>query len=131
MTKRTWCLVAFFSFALVGCISATPLHPAAQQIMVSRHAAPEACEYLGIVIGQQGDALSGSLTSNKELAQGAVNDLRNRAQLLGATHVVLEDTRAGNTISGSAIVVHGAQTDVTLTGNAFRCAPKASAPTGG
>ena len=48
------------------------------------------------------------------------------AVTMGANYVLLEDTRAGNTISGSRGSISGGQTDVTNIGNAYRCE---SAPT--
>ena len=97
--------------------------------MVTRTPAPSVCKFVGTLVGQQGDALTGPFTSNKALAQGAMNDMKNQAQEIGANYVVLETTTAGNTISGSRTSMSGQQTDVTHVGNAFTCrdAPRSDA----
>jgi uncharacterized protein YbjQ (UPF0145 family) len=105
--------------ALAGC-AATQLRPSAARVVVSRQPAPKSCKYLGTLIGEQGGALTGSFTSNKALAEGAVNDMKNKAADMGANYVVLEDSRAGPTISGA----NGAQTDVTHMGNGYACPPE-------
>jgi uncharacterized protein YbjQ (UPF0145 family) len=108
------------SASSTGC-AATALHPGAARVLVTRQPVPEGCEYLGTVIGEQGGSATGGLTSNKNLAEGAMNDMKNKAHAMGANYVLLEDTRAGNTISGSNGSVSGGQTDVTNIGNAYRC----------
>ena len=95
---------------LVGC-AATALMAGAVRVGVSREAAPGAGSF------------TGQFTSNKKLAQGAMNDMRNAAFDLGANYVVLEESKAGNTSSGSMWSSHGGQTDVTQVGNAYTCPP--------
>lgn len=109
------------SLLLGGC-AATALNPEAARVMVTKSAAPPGCVYVGSVIGEQGGALSGAYTSNARLAEGAFNDMKNKAHEMGANYVVLEDTQAGHTLSGNKNGVSGQQTDVTHIGNAFRCA---------
>ena len=89
--------------------------------MVTKTQAPAGCVYVGSVVGEQGGAMSGPYTSNKNLAEGAFNDMKNKAHEMGANYVVLENTQAGNTISGSKNGISGGQTDVTHVGNAFKC----------
>ncbi len=89
--------------------------------MVTKTQAPPGCVYVGTVIGEQGGAFTGKYTSNKNLAEGAFNDIKNKAHAMGANYVVLEDTHAGSTISGDNNGVSGGQTDVTHVGNAFKC----------
>jgi hypothetical protein len=89
------------------------------------------CTFVGTLVGQQGDAIAGKFTSNRDLAEGAMNDMKNQAQTAGANYVLLETTTAGNTMSGGSNYVSGQQTDVTHVGNAFVCpnGPAASAMT--
>jgi len=101
--------------------AATQLHAGAEQVLVTRQPAPPGCQYVQTVIGEQGGALTGGLTSNRHLAEGSMNDMKNRAHDAGANYVVIEDSRAGNTFSGSNGSLSGQQTDVTTTGNAYRC----------
>ncbi|MFP6640578.1 MAG: DUF4156 domain-containing protein [Myxococcota bacterium] len=116
------------AIGLGGC-KAVPLAPGAEKVIVSRQAAPEGCKFVGAVVGEQGGMVSGQLTSNKNLAQGALNDIRNKALQLGANYVSLESVSAGTTSRGSFYEgtgsVSAAQTDVTKTGNAYHCHPEA------
>lgn len=108
--------------SMMGC-SATQLRPGAESIVVSRHPAPRGCKFRGTVQGEQGGAFDGPFTSNKNLAQGAVKDMKNNARDVGANYVVIEDTHAGETISGGDDSISGHQTDVTHIGNAYACPP--------
>lgn len=121
---RSWFILVYLtSLAGTGC-AAVELRPGAESIIVSRHNVPEGCQFRGMVQGEQGGALSGPLTSNANLAQGAMNDLRNKALDLGANYLVLEDSRAGQTISGDNNSISGQQTDVTHMANAYYCPPE-------
>jgi hypothetical protein len=117
----------FISIFAAGC-AATQLHPGAERVLVSHTPAPSDCRFVGTVVGDQGGALTGPLTSNRNLAEGAFNDLKNRAQEMGANYVTLESSTAGNTISGNRRSISGQETDVTHVGNAFIC-PAQPAPT--
>ena len=120
--------IAFLSFGLAtilaGC-SATELKPQASRVLVTHQPAPKGCQYLGTAIGEQGGSFTGRWTSNKNLAKGAFNDMKNQAVEMGGNYVVLENQNAGNTTSGSWYHgnggMSGGQTDVTYTGNVFRC----------
>lgn len=105
---------------LLAC-AATALKPGAERIIVTRNRAPKGCKFLGAVVGEQGGSFTGGMTSNKNLAQGALNDMRNKAMELGANYVQLETDRAGVTGSGGYYSSHQQQTDVTNTGNAYKC----------
>lgn len=116
---------------LSGCAS-IPMEPGAERIVVSPNAAPRSCKFLGQVIGNQGNFFTGAYTSNRNLEEGAMNDLKNQAHKLGGNYVQLITNRAGITgsVSGSfdqqgGYVGGGSQqTNVTNFGNAYRCNPK-------
>ncbi len=112
--------------SLLGC-AASQLKPGAERIIVSRSPAPDGCKFVGTVTGSQGNAISGPVTSNRNLAEGAMNDLKNKALGLGANYVVLETNQAGFTSSGEIRrgtgSSHGQQTDVTNVGTAYSCPP--------
>lgn len=108
---------------LAGC-AATALRPGAERIIVTKKEAPKSCKFLGAVMGEQGGSFAGAYTSNANLAQGALNNMRNNALELGANYVQLETDRAGQTGGGSRYGMHMGQTDVTMTGNAYRCNPE-------
>ncbi|MES2503703.1 MAG: DUF4156 domain-containing protein [Myxococcota bacterium] len=71
------------------------LKSGADRVILTRNAAPQSCKHLGQVIGSQGNMLTGTMTSNKKLAEGAMNDTRNKAHALGANYVQLETNQAG------------------------------------
>jgi hypothetical protein len=119
-------LVLSMLMTMTGC-AATSLNPGASRVMVTRTGAPAGCEYIGTVVGEQGGSFTGKYTSNAHLAEGAFNDMKNKAFAMGANYVVLEDTQAGNTLSGDGNNVSAQQTDVTHVGNAFRCPAPAPA----
>lgn len=109
---------------LMGC-SAVQLNPNAHRVIASRNAAPKGCKFLGSVVGSQGNFFTGGWTSNKNLAEGSMNDMKNKAANMGANYVQIEADRAGMTGS-SDIYGNGSlgQTDVTWNGNAYYCDPK-------
>jgi hypothetical protein len=109
-------------FLVIGC-SVTPLRHGAERIIVTKSPAPKGCKFLGAVVGEQGGSFLGRFTSNKTLAQGSLNDMRNSALDMGANYVQLESESTGVTGGGSYSGYHSGQTDVTKTGNAYRCVP--------
>lgn len=115
MFKRT-CLIAAAVLAIAGC-SATALSPQAAAVELSPNPAPKGCKYVGNITGNQGNFFTGSWTSNKNLEQGAVNDVKNQAANLGANYVQLITNRAGVTGAQGG----QSQTNVTMSGNAYRC----------
>jgi len=117
----TLTLLAFV--IMIGC-SATEVKPGAERIVVTHQPAPRGCRFVGNIVGEQGGSFTGKWTSNKNLQVGALNDMKNKAHEMGANYVVLENTNAGNTTSGSAWGMSGGQTDVTHMGTAYRCSPR-------
>jgi hypothetical protein len=114
----------FSLVSLLACLAAcgaTALQPGAARVLVTHQPPADDCRFVGTVVGGQGGWLTGALTSNQNLAEGAVNDMKNKAHELGANYVELETTTAGNTLSGDGHGVSGQQTDVTHMGNAFVC----------
>lgn len=107
-------------FTIAGC-SSVGLTPEAQRVVLSPNAPPQGCKYVGSVTGNQGNFLTGGFTSNANLEQGAMNDVKNKAAGLGANYVQLMTNRAG--VSGGISGGQGgsSQTNVTYTGNAYNC----------
>ena len=118
--------IASISILLGGC-AAIPLEPQAHRIIASPNPAPKSCKYVGQVVGNQGNFFTGGYTSNPHLEEGAMNDMKNKANRLGANYIQLITNRAGNT--GSFSGVNGRiggrseQTNVTNVGNAYKCPP--------
>ena len=82
---------------------------------------PTSCKYLGQVRGAQGNFFTGGWTSNANLEQGAMNQLRNEAAKIGADTVYVITNRASNTCSGGRYGGGFQQTGTTLIGNAYKC----------
>lgn len=118
------CAVSLLAVAMVGCASQA-LNPQAARVIVSPNAAPKGCKYAGQVVGNQGDFFTGAWTSNRNLEEGSMNDLKNQAANLGANYVQLVNSRAGNTGSirsyGGDFSGSMQETNVTNLGNAYVC----------
>ncbi len=118
---------------VISSCASIPLDPQAARIIATPNPAPKGCKYLGQVVGNQGNFFTGSYTSNRNLEEGAMHDLKNKASQLGANYIQLITNRAGVTGSmGGSFDHHGGfisgsseQTNVTNLGNAYRCDPKA------
>ncbi|AEW51157.1 TPA: DUF4156 domain-containing protein [Legionella pneumophila] len=117
---------------ITGC-AAIPADPQSERVIASPNPAPKGCKYVGQVVGNQGNFFTGGFTSNRNLEEGAMNDLKNKASKKGANYIQLVTNRAGVTgsMSGS-FDRHGGfmsggseQTNVTNLGNAYICPPKA------
>lgn len=115
---RTISLFAFL--ALAGC-AATPLQPGAEMVRVTNTEPGSECEFLGDITGNQGNSFTGPFITNENLETGARHDLKNKAAALGGNLVVLLTQRAGQTGSVSEIGGSVEQTNVTLSGNVYRC----------
>jgi len=117
---------------LVSSCSSIPMDPHASRILSSPNPPPKGCKYLGQVVGNQGNFFTGGFTSNRNLEEGAMNDMRNKAAKLGANYIQLVTNRAGSTGSmGGSFGADGGsfgggsqQTNVTNLGNAYKCPPK-------
>ncbi|MCC5014464.1 MULTISPECIES: DUF4156 domain-containing protein [Legionella] len=113
---------------LMSACASIKLEPQAARVIASPNAAPKGCKYVGQVVGNQGNFFTGDWTSNKNLEEGAMNDLKNKASRLGANYIQIITNRAGNTGSMSGfdgnMSGHMSQTNVTNMGNAYICPPK-------
>ncbi len=123
MKKQT--LLVILSALFIGGCSSIELHPHAHRVIASTQPAPKGCKYMGQVIGNQGNFFTGEWTSNKNLEQGAMHDIKNKAANLGANYIHLINSRAGVTGSvygdGSYTSGGSSQTNVTNIGNAYYC----------
>lgn len=108
------------SVAVIGGCSPTALLPGAERVRITQEE-PKDCEYLGEVIGDEGGALSGPLTSNANLERGALNDLKNRAFQMGGNVVYLLANRAGQTANYDRQGGGSQQTNVVYVGSVYRC----------
>lgn len=112
------------SIILIGALlifascAATELTTGGQRVRITNTEPGVDCEYLGVVTGSQGSALTGGLTSNENMEKGALNDLRNKAAELGGNLILILTQRAGQTTDKGGA---GTQTNVTMTANVYRC----------
>jgi hypothetical protein len=102
---------------IAGC-AATELTTEGQRVRITNTEPGVDCEFLGVVTGSQGSALTGGLTSNENMETGALNDLRNKAAELGGNLILILTQRAGQTTGKDGA---GTQTNVTMTANVYRC----------
>ena len=96
---------------LTGCM-ANSVTPQGQKVVIVQSLPTQyQCTYKGEVAGSQGNWLTGSWTSNSNLALGARNDLRNEAAELGANVVVIIN----------ATVEHNSLENITHVVRAYLC----------
>jgi uncharacterized protein YbjQ (UPF0145 family) len=105
---------------LMAC-SSIELTQTGSKVMVSPTPAPTGCKFIAQVVGNQGNFFTGDWTSNKNLEEGAMNDMKNKAAELGANYVQLLTNKAGQTGSWSSYGGSMDQTNVTNLGNAYKC----------
>ncbi|SHN66929.1 DUF4156 domain-containing protein [Desulfovibrio litoralis] len=80
-------------FCLAGCAAKT-VSPDGLKVKIVYEKPQGDCTELGEVVGTQGNWFTGGMTPNKQLVEGARNDMRNEAGKMGATHVWLRDLSA-------------------------------------
>lgn len=105
---------AALALALAGCGTYQDLTPGARSVTATTARPSNSCKSLGSLTGKGGGA-SGGYVSNESLIEYAINDLRNQAAELGATHVVYSSP----TMGGNA----GTTTSAMVMGEALRCEP--------
>lgn len=109
-----------FAIFLAGC-SATSINTQAKHVRVTNSDPGRECTFLGDITGSQGNFLTGGWTSNSNLETGARNDLKNQAAEMGGNLVSIITQRAGQTGSAWGGSGSSTQTNVTLSGNVYRC----------
>ena len=108
-------IVAATLFA--GCAPVPLANTNATAVRLTNNEPGPQCKFLGDATGSQGDFLRGTITSNADLETGARNDLKNKAAAMGGNVVYVLTSRAGQTGTKENL----AQTNVTLSGNVYRC----------
>ena len=100
----------------MGC-SPLPLNPNAARVELVHQVDPS-CQYLGDVVGSQGNFFTGSYTTDANLEIGAINDIKNKAAQLGANKILLLDNHPGISAENRG----STQTNMTYAGGAYLCA---------
>lgn len=99
---------------LAGC-SYQQLTPAGQNIVTTTNQPGGQCKSLGNVTGKGGGG-GGGYVANEKLVEYAMNDLRNKAADMGATHVQTQPPSLG--VGGGQ---NTTTTSATIVGEAFQC----------
>ena len=107
--------VAVCLIALSGCAAKT-LTPGAERIVISNKEPTQNCEFMGEVIGSQGNWFTADITSDSDMIKGARNEMRNQAFSMGANYIVLVNQSTSNNTSG-----FGGAYNSSMFGNAYRC----------
>lgn len=113
-------ILTVFGLILGGCAS-IQLNPGADKIIASPNKPAKNCHYVGQVVGNQGNFFTGGFTSNRNLEEGAMNDMRNQAARMGANYIQIINSRAGTSGSFNGNGGGVQQTNVTNIGNAYIC----------
>lgn len=113
--KKAFHIVLFAGSAsiLFGC--ATAELKEGKSVSLNSAEISKDCTEVGEVYGQGGGALGGTI-SDQDLLRYSVNDMRNNAAKLGATHVLQHGNQLGGGIWGS--------TKAQVTGTAYKCPSK-------
>jgi uncharacterized protein YbjQ (UPF0145 family) len=93
------CLVFYLVLSVTSCSSLAQKNPDNKPVrlihkyelnIVAKGISPD-CRYLGEVIGSEGHWYTYLFISNRKLIQGAINDLHNNANAMGANVVHMSD----------------------------------------
>lgn len=100
---------------LICSCAAKKLNPGAEKIAIVGDLLTKNCDFLGEVVGTQGNWWTDDVTSTKNKMVGSRNEMRNQALALGADTILILESR--NTESALSFSV----TNVTVIGNAYNC----------
>lgn len=115
-TVKTMCvlvLAGMMMLVLSSC-AITKIMPGAEQVRVI-NTEPKDCIFLGEVIGGETNG------NSVDKAQGALNDLKNKAYKMGGTVVVLLNANANSVNVSGANGMVSSSTDVVLMGAVYKC----------
>lgn len=116
MKKIFLCLITAIFPLLFGC--AKEIEPQGQWVRTTHTKPTGNCSAIADAVGSQGNWITGSFTSNKDLIEGATNDLRNQAGRMGGnmvwirkqeTHTVKTENQQDNPVN------------VTVQGTVYQC----------
>lgn len=108
-------IIILCGLLLSACAAKQALQGAERIELVIEAPDKDKCEFLGEIIGSQGNWFTGDFTSNKNLMIGARNELRNEAFKLGANLVYVQDLKNTNAYGSLGT------TNTTGVGKAYKC----------
>ncbi|KAB8040980.1 DUF4156 domain-containing protein [Silvanigrella paludirubra] len=111
------CLGTISVLALIQGCSTAKLSNEGSNIEVITALDRKDCKNLGPVFGKGGGVFGGTWISDESLMEYASNDLRNKAALKGATHVVVQNHQVGMSTGKNG----GSTSTVTQQGIAYKC----------
>ena len=115
MKKILTSLSGIAILTLAACAAKT-LTPGAEAIeLVNERPDLSKCEYLGEIVGSQGNWFTGDFTANEDLVVGARNELRNKAYELGGNVVYIQDLEHSSSSDSLGT------TNVTGIGKVYKC----------
>lgn len=107
------CFLGFVALSLLMACSAKPMTPGAEKVLLSNDKPSGDCEFLGEVVGGQGNWWTDDITSTKNVVEGSRNDMRNKAYALGANYVHIQQIAQDTSYLGGG--------KMGMSGNAYRC----------
>ena len=113
MRKRILVVLAVTCLGMIAACAAKRLEPQGGTVQIVYEKPEGNCRRMYDVVGSQGNWFTGAHTSNKNLAEGAMNDLRNQAGAMGGTHVWIHQ-QAMNTSGYST-------TNSLVMGTVYKC----------
>jgi hypothetical protein len=96
-----------------ACMTTAELTGGGAQVVTIYNPPAGQCQMLGTVTGQGGGAFGGAWISNDDLINYAMNDMRNKAAAMGATHVQASPPQLGQ--------ADGTTTTASVVGTAYLC----------
>lgn len=111
-------LIVLTLISISGCVAAPLQAQGAASVLVTRNPPAADCQFVGEVLGSQGNFWTAEFTSDEDLIAGARNRMRDRAYDLGANFVQIElENQSNNTADHSSGGVYSS----VILGNAYAC----------
>lgn len=121
MKNVTFVFVA--ALLISGC--AAPIQPQTNGIIASPYPAPKSCKYVGQIVGDPASFITDIWASKRDLELGAMIDLKNQANRMGANYIQLILSRDSKTgaIKGYPDYIGDSRTQsvVMAIANAYVC----------
>lgn len=115
MQKIKFSILVVVSLVLSGCAAISATSSGERVEVVTEAPSKYACKFLGDVYGSQGNWITGDFTSNKNLAMGSRNDLKNETAELGGNVVHVQDSKTTQSWTANGTTNH------VLVGKAYKC----------
>jgi hypothetical protein len=108
--------IACLTLVLLSGCGAMALDPSAEKVERLKDL-PKGCQFIGDVVGGQGNLVTAGVTLDEKLVEGARNDIRNKAAEKGANVVVMDM----NNNSNRGLLAGGGVHSSVVAGGAWLC----------